>query len=88
MSQKSLSPIDGPGSRVRTAQMLRRLRGLTREVRVLKANIDAAAKGEVPAHPPERRTGTGDRRKRSRGDRRAEASRADTRTSNPAKGHR
>jgi hypothetical protein len=34
--------VDGPTSRKRTADMLRRLRELNREVRMLKASIDAA----------------------------------------------
>ena len=34
--------VDGPTSRKRTADMLRRLRDLARQVRMLKASIDTA----------------------------------------------
>lgn len=45
--------VDGPTSRKRTADMLRRLRELNKEARMLKANIDAAR----PKDPALRRQG-------------------------------
>jgi hypothetical protein len=48
MARKSLYIVEGAGplSRKRTAEMLRRLRALTRELDMLKARLDAEAKVE------------------------------------------
>jgi hypothetical protein len=48
MARKSLVIAEGPGplSRKRTADMLRRLRALTRELEMLKVRLNAEAKVE------------------------------------------
>jgi hypothetical protein len=48
MARKSLFIVEGPAalSRKRTAEMLRRLRALTRELDMLKARLDFEAKVE------------------------------------------
>lgn len=48
MPRKALLIVEGPGplSRKRTADMLRRLRALTRELEMLRVRLDAEAKVE------------------------------------------
>jgi hypothetical protein len=48
MASKSVSIVEGeePLSRKRTAEMIRRLRALTRELKMLQARLDAEAKVE------------------------------------------
>jgi hypothetical protein len=50
MSRKDLASDDEPTSRRRTAEMLRRLRELKRQARMLKARIDAARTRESRPH--------------------------------------